>query len=647
VVTYSTDLVRDTDLRTAATAFALLSEVAKRSPSEVAAAAADRALRVVSEHHPISRVLVTTVERPRISVRRDWKTAMTRHAAVTEELGPPRVSTDLLDSGLAATKAAVEDRRPRHLYGWLSGLYQDGQFVAGRPSSITEDPRYSFRYSVAIGVGLGVDRPVREWGQVPAGAAQLVVALLPDDKHIKVIGMTTQPLNVPDVGPSDTADFTLQGREAGIGRLDIFLYHRGSLIMRAYALLTVGESVPALEPSTAPILSSSSGLTQAIHATDEALTASLLVEREKTTGKLLFVLFAEQAGNSVFEYARVPLVDDKVIEFGGIRKSLRELVGFQPGFLSGPAFQQESPDVGRGSKASESALGRLREIANKLENELFSDPGAERLRKALVATLRPAKTGALQVISDDVFVPWQILYIPDGAAVVDPMCFWGMRFQIRQSTAKGSVRWATGNSDQHPIAFVNETLPSKTVAQHRTFLPTWSGTEIKASEQDVLEELRRPDNERPALYFYCHAGSGAAQDESWLELREGAKLTLDQLKRTKVDPTTQGQVLLRGAPLVFLNACHSGEIESSFYRSFVGFFMHDKQAGALIGTEAEMPAYFATHFANRFWQELPNTSKSLGKLLLELRQEYLLKLGNPLGLLYTLYANGDPRRAQS
>lgn len=92
-------------------------------------------------------------------------------------------------------------------------------------------------------------------------------------------------------------------------------------------------------------------------------------------------------------------------------------------------------------------------------------------------------------------------------------------------------------------------------------------------------------------------------------------------------------------PLIFFNACGSAVINPTSLSSFPGVFLDNGFRG-FIGTEAHIPDKFAAEFSKQFYTYLLE-GKSLG-LALQMAKWRLLRLhNNPLGLLYTAYANPD------
>jgi hypothetical protein len=94
------------------------------------------------------------------------------------------------------------------------------------------------------------------------------------------------------------------------------------------------------------------------------------------------------------------------------------------------------------------------------------------------------------------------------------------------------------------------------------------------------------------------------------------------------------------APLVFLNACQGAALSPLLYQGLVPFFIR-KGARGVLGTEVDTPAVFAAEFAKRFFARFVSSGKTMGQLLLELRQEFLHEHNNLLPLVYALYSSGD------
>jgi len=166
------------------------------------------------------------------------------------------------------------------------------------------------------------------------------------------------------------------------------------------------------------------------------------------------------------------------------------------------------------------------------------------------------------------------------------------------------------------------------------------GVTSRTTSVDVMRALADAATDDQILYFYCHAESAAlgdpgGPDASALVLTD-ARITLADLNLDA--PTT---TMLRGQPLVFINACESAELSPAFYDGFVPYFMA-KGARGVIGTQCKTPALFAVEWAKRFFERFLDGA-ALGEAFLDLRREFLAQHGNPLGLLYAVHCDGDTR----
>ncbi|HLG41683.1 MAG TPA: hypothetical protein VI461_18530 [Chitinophagaceae bacterium] len=92
-------------------------------------------------------------------------------------------------------------------------------------------------------------------------------------------------------------------------------------------------------------------------------------------------------------------------------------------------------------------------------------------------------------------------------------------------------------------------------------------------------------------------------------------------------------------PLIFLNACGASRFNPGTISSFPGHFLEIKNRG-FIGTEANIPDLEAAEFTKIFYQRLLS-QKTLGHSINLARWHFLLVRRNPVGLLYSVYANPD------
>ena len=231
----------------------------------------------------------------------------------------------------------------------------------------------------------------------------------------------------------------------------------------------------------------------------------------------------------------------------------------------------------------------------------------------------------------DFIFPWSILHPPVAdSEPVDPLQFWGARYQFEQVIDGPKNDLLT--DEPINIVFVldsgfgnsqeQETLLQKYQANaHEKLLVT----QPISDEKTLFQELSRTPSAH-LLYCYCHgyapAGSNILRrdgvklmqeriedlkpdtperqaletllvltakmrDESWIYIG-GAEITENRLKRQNF--------FERRRPIVFLNMCQSAELFPSMSSGLVRVFL-DHNASAVVGTECPMTAVFASAFA--------------------------------------------------
>ena len=94
-------------------------------------------------------------------------------------------------------------------------------------------------------------------------------------------------------------------------------------------------------------------------------------------------------------------------------------------------------------------------------------------------------------------------------------------------------------------------------------------------------------------------------------------------------------------PLIFLNACGASKLTPKGVTSFPKLFLEIGNRG-VIGTEASVPDIVAANFSGLFYSTLID-GKSVGEASYISRRELLRLHNNPLGVLYTVYADPDLR----
>jgi CHAT domain len=340
----------------------------------------------------------------------------------------------------------------------------------------------------------------------------------------------------------------------------------------------------------------------------------------------------------------------------GARKAMMDVVMYTD--ANNTKIFQRSIDIDAQSSAA--ALKILAFAGAELFQGLFFGPAAGQDVKQIGEYLKklamkdtPVK---LQIVAENFPVPWGLLYFgkTDSKTTLDWNNFLGMRHiieQIPRQPILGVYDYVImSNNPSLSVSLnlntsIDEQMNFDGVARQ---VKDWSQRSISSkgemeltqrqTKADLLNALSTPINDQ-LMYFYCHANTYNPSESrdpgsSFITLTNNERITLADLKReASMDD------LLPGNPLIFLNACESAEISPEFYDGFVPYFMA-KGARGVVGTECKMPALFATEWALLFFPRFLGGAP-LSELFLELRQEFCKQHNNPLGLLYTVYCNGD------
>jgi hypothetical protein len=264
--------------------------------------------------------------------------------------------------------------------------------------------------------------------------------------------------------------------------------------------------------------------------------------------------------------------------------------------------------------------------------------------------------------SDSLPLVWESLYDEDVATPPAPENHWGLDevWGFRHVVARQLFGSAYANLDNYledlvnrggMVLFINDRLsqvvhvevPQLTglAQQHRLGHRTWPA-KPGLSPQELLDFLGDPQFNYDFVHFACHARTQSGQASAMeLELAANKK----PLRVTYLDLRT-GLRELRSNPLVFLNGCSTGNEPPLQTRNLVSLFL-DLGARGVVATECTMPDVFAAPFAAEFYRRFFTRSNGgppgLGEALLATRRHFLENYNNPLGLAYTLYADGETR----
>ncbi len=281
----------------------------------------------------------------------------------------------------------------------------------------------------------------------------------------------------------------------------------------------------------------------------------------------------------------------------------------------------------------------LREIGWDLYEQLWT-PALSRAYRRLRDLRQEQPDLSLLIISDEPWIPWEmILPHEDELPAEDFLCA-----QFRMT------RWLAGRSlpedfslHQARVVVPKSNLPSVKAEQDffSQELPKLRddisyGGEWLDMASEVTEALRAGDVQ--LFHFACHGDFDYTRpDESVLKL-QGDSLRPSQI----VGPMRSG--VAASKPLVFLNACHTGQTGFSL-TNMGGWAARFVRAGAsaFIGSLWEVNDELAAKFAIKFYTNLL-TGQTLGDAFhaarAHIREE---DPANPTWLAYTLYADPNGR----
>lgn len=294
-------------------------------------------------------------------------------------------------------------------------------------------------------------------------------------------------------------------------------------------------------------------------------------------------------------------------------------------------------------KLSEAEFAENQETLSEIGWDLYEQLWTPALRRAYrdLRRLRQEQPNlSLLVVSDEPWIPWEmILPHEDDLPDEDFLCA-----QFRMT------RWLAGRGlpedfslHQARVVVPKSNLPSVKAEQDffSQELPKLRddisyGGEWLDMASEVTEALRAGDVQ--LFHFACHGDFDYTRpDESVLKL-QGDSLRPSQI----VGPMRTG--VAHSKPLVFLNACHTGQAGFSL-TNLGGWAMRFVRAGAsaFIGSLWEVNDELAAKFAIRFYTDLL-AGQTLGDAFHAARAHIRAEdRANPTWLAYTLYADPNGR----
>lgn len=344
-----------------------------------------------------------------------------------------------------------------------------------------------------------------------------------------------------------------------------------------------------------------------------------------------------------------------------LRTWLEKVIRHRRPGTSGYTFNG-SPATDLGMDAARAALSDiglgLARSGHALFEFLFSrgDAGLSRLREAICAALR-AGPQIVTITSNDLFVPWGMLYLPPDpttrlpqkSAAWDWSGFLGYTHLIEHTLGyvenyhplieHGTERPQAGL--QFDLRMQDGQSPGTgPIGAVRAVVETHADISERSCKQDLGEALSDPLVRDHILVFGAH-GCGERQDQrgttqAQLTLTDGEAICSSDLEYWR----TARQERLPD-PLCFMMVCEGGRTRT-FVHEGLGRPLFDLGVGCLIGPEIEIPKTFGSLYTCRFFEEFFKGERA-APVARSLTREFVTKHATPLGLVFTLLRGIDNR----
>jgi CheY-like chemotaxis protein len=470
--------------------------------------------------------------------------------------------------------------------------------------------------------------------EFPVGAATLPVTVFVAAENLTVESDPRATLLVPREGDSPAVQFRLVGERVGPGRVMIDFDQDGRPVGSVDLAVEVGGQTdkPAPAPAVEVLLSGGQ-----LPAPDVTLTVH---EYRHWPGRLHFTLFSRHP-----RLRDLPWVNHGDL---GTVELRQETIGWVERQL---ALTNDWGEVDRAR--------RLADLGNSLHDQVLP----ERLQ-TLCWPLAECGVRSLLVLSDEPHVPWELVKPyrrnrTTGRREEQP--FWGETFAL--------ARWLRGPSmvDRFGLgrvsAVVSGAAPVRNLVVEAGPAPSSEGAppagpapalpgveeELRAVRQleghgvevRVLPPRRREvlaafeEGGFDVLHVACHgsfAGRVAA-DASALLLEDGTLRAADLAPRLAA-------ALRATAPLVFLNACQTGQVGYSLTRlGGWGAELIRLGCGAFVGTQWRVTDQVAVEVAREFYQQLVKGVPIAGALRAARDHARARFPQDPTWLAYTCFAD--------
>jgi hypothetical protein len=298
----------------------------------------------------------------------------------------------------------------------------------------------------------------------------------------------------------------------------------------------------------------------------------------------------------------------------------------------------------------EASLQALAEVGHFAYKLVLSHRDA---RAAIQELLDLSQNASIQIVSEDFFLPWELIYPADLGQPLSYEHFWGMNYVISRVIVQ----------QNRPGAFISPVIP----VTHLPRLGLLTYSNLPAVEEKEMPFFQKLEEDGKVALLKLRPLDSSKKREGFKEFRDFLEQTLnlahfachafyedetpslsrillsDEFPITLMDMEVYG-IAISGHPLIILNACETGNLNPLYTSYFAAAFLRYGARG-VVATECAVPDAFAADFAQQLYTHLL-AGEPLGESLLTTRRHFLEKHNNPSGLLYSMYAPPSIRLAR-
>ncbi len=303
------------------------------------------------------------------------------------------------------------------------------------------------------------------------------------------------------------------------------------------------------------------------------------------------------------------------------------------------AIQNVAGAIGKGA-AYESALQQLAMQGTFAFKSIFKSTSAQ---NDVRDVLGQGTGRVVQIVSENFFIPWELLYDGPLEAATTIDGFWGARYIISRAIMQDerpgahvsprleTLRPKVGMVTSNTLSYVLEQeIPTLERLHNRKKIELTQLRQLaKERRNEELEAFGRfLAEEWHFLHFACHAYEQDPIEMSYLSITKDFSISM-------IDFVVSG-FNLNYHPFVILNACQTGAM-NPLYTSSWARKLWEHGARGVLATDFKVRDDFAAAFSAALYSDLLR-GVPIGKALLNARWHFWEKERNPLGLAYALYS---------